>query len=220
MSETAETIIKSAMRAIGALAPGETPTSDELTDGLEALKFMLRSWGSQNLYIHFTTQENFPLTGATYYTIGTGGTFNTTRPTFIRGAYLDDKDSRYDILTEAQYRNNEYGLWYSPEYPLGKIYIYPLDTGTLYLDTLKPFTELTGYTDSLTYPPEYDEAIKFNLALRLCPEYGRPATQELIYFAKESMNYIVTRNFAEKVNMIKPEILKVSGYNYDIDADI
>jgi hypothetical protein len=51
MSETAQTLIKAALRTIGAIAMGETPTADEMTEGLEALKFMLRHWSNKNIIL-------------------------------------------------------------------------------------------------------------------------------------------------------------------------
>jgi hypothetical protein len=220
MSDYAYNYIKAAMRLIGAISSGEAPTTDEYADALASLQYMLRSWSSQDLNIHCTTQESFAVSGAEYYTIGSGGTFNTTRPTSIRGAYLDSKDNQYKILTESEYRSQSSGLWYSPEYPLGKIYLYPADTGTLYLDTLKPITELTATGDYLYVPPEYDEAIRYNLAVRLAPEFGKPISQELMFFATESMKCVVTRNFPEKVNTVKPEVLSLASGRYNIDSDI
>ena len=73
MSMTAQELIKAAMRLINATADGETPTASEMADGLEALKIMLRSWSSDNLMIYFIEQETLTLTGASSYTIGSGG---------------------------------------------------------------------------------------------------------------------------------------------------
>ena len=58
MSETANTIIKAALRAIGAIATGETPTDAEMQDGLEALKFMLRTWSDDNIRLYYIITNN------------------------------------------------------------------------------------------------------------------------------------------------------------------
>lgn len=222
MSDYAYNYIKAAMRLIGSLASGETPTADEYTDCLSALNGMLNSWSGNNINLHKVTIDTLTLTGANSYTIGTGATLNTARPAAILGAYLDSKDNPYKLLTEAEYRDDKYGLWYNPDYStgFGMIYINPADTGTLYLHSLKPFTNFAVYTDYLYVPPEYDDAIKYNLAIRISPEFGKPIQQDLLYMAKETLNTVQTRNFAEKINTVKPEVISLAGYRYDINWDI
>ena len=55
MAETARTLIDMALKEIGAIAIGETPTADEEQDGLKKLQIMLRHWSSKNIRIHFIT---------------------------------------------------------------------------------------------------------------------------------------------------------------------
>lgn len=217
MSETASTLIKAALRGIGAIDPGETPTAAELDNGLEALKMMLRRWSADDLNIYFITLESFTLTGAAYYTIGTGGTFNTTRPLSIRSAYIDSKDTgELSLLSESEYLNNNSGLWYSPEYPLGKIYIYPISTGTLYLSSFKELSEPADINADVSFPVAYDEAIKYGLMVRLAPEYGRTVTTEMVAIGSAALNDIKTRNFSSQINTVRPDILTV-GSAYRID---
>jgi len=227
VSETAQTLIKAALRVIGAYAPGETPTTDELADGLECLKLMLRHWSDNNMRIYYTKQDTKVLTGASSYTIGSGGDINTVRPASIRGAYVKDSagiDSILNIIDEAKYRRfqlktlsgtPEY-LWYSPEYPKGKIYIYTLSTGTLYLDSLKPLTEPALITSTVEFPPGYDEAIKFNLAVRLAPEYGKEPSLIVLALAKSNLNDLEKRNFAEQINATNLELIKLTT-RYNIE---
>ena len=221
MSETAETLIKSALRTIGVLASGETPSDDEYADALEALKFMLRHWSAKNIRIYYTKQDSLVLTGAASYTIGSGGDCNTVRPASIRGAYIGVSggiSSPVTMIDEAEYRYISLKalpgpmsyLWYSPEYPLGKLYPWPVGSGTLYLDSLKPLTEPSAITSDVTFPPEYDDAIKWNLALRLAPEFGKEPSKMLIAFAVSGLADIESRNFASQMNAASPEILKIT----------
>ena len=73
MSETAQTLIKAALRSIGAIATGETPTAAEMADGLESMKLMFRSWSAKNIRLYYTKQETLTMGGASSYTIGSGG---------------------------------------------------------------------------------------------------------------------------------------------------
>lgn len=227
MSETALTLIKGAMRSIGVIAPGDEPTNAEAQDGLEAMKMMFRHWSVKRIRIPYITQENFALTGANPETIGSGGTLNAVRPSAIVGAYVRDSngvDSPLDIIEAGFYRalslkslsgTPEY-LWYSPEYPLGKIYLYPQGGTTIYLDTLKPLTDPSLITSTVSFPPEYDEAIKFQLALRLAPEFGREPSQLVVAMAKAALDSLEAHNFSQQVEPVRPEITDAAG-RYNID---
>jgi hypothetical protein len=226
MSETAQTLIKAALRSIGAIATGETPTAAELADGLEAMQMMFRNWSAQNIRLYYTKQETLTMSGATSYTIGSGGVLNTTRPASIRGAWTTDGPVK--VIDEDQYRQYRMSvqasptvewLWYSPEYPLGLLYPWPLGGSTLYIDTQIPLTDPSAITDSISFPTEYDDAIKWNLAVRLAPEYGKEPTQTVYNLAVSTLAAIETRNFAHQINAVRPEVIKLGHVRYNIDAE-
>lgn len=227
MSETALTLIKSALRVIGVIAPGETPTDDEVQDSLQSLKFMFRHWSAKNIRIYYTKQDTLALSGAQSYTIGSGGDCDTVRPASIRGAFVRDSNS-FDhplrIIDEDKYRSLrlknisgtvEY-IWYSPEYPLAKIYVFPTGGSTIYIDSLKPLSEPATITTDVAFPPEYDEAIKYGLAVRMAGEFGKTLSPDIVDLAQTGMDDIERRNFAEQINMARPEIIRMSG-RYNID---
>ena len=223
MSENAQTLIKAALRSIGAIATGETPTDDEIQDGFEAMKLMLRSWSARNIRLYYTKQESVAMTGATSYSIGDSGDINTVRPTSIRGAWTDVRPVK--IITEDRYRSIrmssgsgdvEY-LWYSPENPLGLLYPWPKGGTTLYIDSLKPLTEPGDVTTDLTFPPEYEDAIKWNLAVRLAPEYEKNPSQIVVGLAVSTLKALETVNFANQINAIRTEPIRLSHARYNID---
>ena len=120
-------LIKSALQDIGSVAKSEMPTSDEMTDGLTKLNFMIDAWAVRSLMVLRTVLEAFPLTSGKYaYTIGTGGDFNTPRPTAVTDAYIRDgngSDTPVDILSSDEYYAIEdksigtgrpQGLWFDP----------------------------------------------------------------------------------------------------------
>lgn len=223
MSETAQTLIKTAMRTIGALASGEDPTTDESADGLLSMQMMLRSWSANNINVYYTTLDTVTLGSAEYYTIGPGGTVDTGRPESIVYAYIRDSsgmDHRLIICDEKFYRGMQLKglvdspkyLWYSPEYPLGKLYFWPLGGGTAYISSYKQLTDPTLITDSVAFPPEYDEAIVYNLAMRLSSQYGRPPDPVVIKIAADSLRTLETKNFSNQIHESKLEILRLSTY--------
>ena len=100
-------LIKCALQDIGAVAKSEMPTSDEMTDGLTKLNFMIDAWSVRSLMVLGTVLQAFPLVPGKYaYTIGSGGDFNTPRPSAITDAYIRDangSDTPVEILTSDEY---------------------------------------------------------------------------------------------------------------------
>jgi hypothetical protein len=207
MSETARTLIESALRAINAIAVGETPTDDEMADGLQALKFMLRSWSGLNIRIYSIYQDTLAMTGASSYTIGSGGDCDTDWPVDIKGIVVDT-DYNLRKIGEAEYRNRNLStasgppsfFWYNAAYPLGVIHPFPLSGSSMVIDSLKELTDPSGLTSDVEFHPAYDEAIKWNLAKRLCPEYGKPISADIYDLARQSLKIIESKNMANQIN--------------------
>jgi len=225
MSETAQTLIESALRAINVIASGETPTADELQDGLEALQIMLRSWSS-DLDVYLMSQDTLAMTGASSYTIGSGGDCDTTRPEEIRGAVVDDiyeltpiGPARYRSLATLDSGAVASYFWYDPEYPLGVIYPYPTGGTSMVIDSIKQMTEPSALTTEVQFPPHYDAAIKFNLAIELAPEFGKEPSMLVFKRAEETKRELEAKNLAAKMNASNLANLGRSRSRYNINYD-
>ena len=78
---TAREMIARSLRLIGVLAAGEVPSADEASDALTTLNEMISEWSNQRLFLFSITEESFTLTANVgQYTMGSGATFDTTRP--------------------------------------------------------------------------------------------------------------------------------------------
>lgn len=217
------TLIKSAMRKTGVLSSGESPETAREAEALEALQGMLRSWAQKRIQVFASVKESFSLVSSqASYTWGTGGNIATTRPHQVLGAFIRDTggtDYPIGIISEGQYRGfsskttlsrPEY-LFYHPLYPLAYIYLYPTPniTETLWLDSLKPFTETSSFgtvADTISFPQNYEEPLVYNLALRLAPEYGVQMSQEAIKIAQDSYDALVVLNASNQVESIKLDL--------------
>jgi hypothetical protein len=204
---SASDIIRRSLRLIGAIAGGETPSSTEQADALDALNAMLDSWRTESLSVYALRDETLTLTGAASYTIGTGGALNTTRPVRIESAYERYSDTDYPVkiasaaawyalaVKTTTSSNVSEWLYYEPSYPLGTLYLYPKPTtGVLHLVTWVPLTAFAA-ADSVALPPGYQDAITYHLAIRLAPEYGRPVPPELAALARAAKDNIQRVNF-------------------------
>jgi hypothetical protein len=201
---TARTIIKKAMLKVGILTKTEEPSADEANDALDALNAMLSSWSNDAMLIYARTLENFPLVaGTATYTIGSSQTFNTTRPIFIVDSFVRSGSVDYDLTTITDERYNAIELKtvqgipefinYTNGYPAGTIKLYPVPASnyTLYLNTEK---ELTSFTldATVSLPPGWEQALIYNLAVLLAPEYGQEISQAVYQIAQDSKGAIKT----------------------------
>ena len=230
MSLTAQQIINAALRSVGVISQSQSATSNQENNALEAMKVLLRSWSARGLMVYYINEaETHTLVSGTQsYTIGSGGDIDTTRPVEIISAYVrvSSRDYPLTIISGPEYAeiwdktNTETPskLWYNPDYPLGDIYIWPTGSGTLYFDSQKPLTEPSDITSSIQFAPEYDRALRFNLAVDLCPEYGKEVSRTLQMLALQSLRVLKTKNAQLKVKFTKPEILKVAQDRFTIEV--
>lgn len=231
-------IIKSAMRKIGAVAAGEDLNPDEQQDGLDSLQSMLRSWSAEKLNVFSTTTETFVLTPPTYlYTWGSGGNITTSRPHKIIKATITDSsgvthpvdiigEDRYMQITVKATTGRPYALFPKYNYPLVQVYLYPIPetADTLNLNSLKQFTETSSFDswdDELQMPVNYEEPIIYNLAIRLAPEYGTNVSPEVIAVARSSYERLFNlnvSNYVEPVSVVVPASGQRGGYSINSDG--
>jgi len=224
MASVAVDIIDPALRKLGIT----NPQANERSDALSALNAMLGSWSARRLTLFAVTRESFPLVvNDSEYTIGSAGDFNTVRPSRITQAYLSDSGQDFpltarnlktynDILDKAA-NGRPTQIMYLAEYPLGKILFnfQPDKIYTLHLDSLKPITTFSSINTVLSLPPEWQEALTYNLAIRLAPEHDVILVEEIVAIARVSLNNIKDLN-APLPEQVDFHDLPVSRRSFDI----
>ena len=82
-------MISGALKDIGALAAGETPTADATQDAFYMLNDMVDQWSNESMMVSYKTEIIFPITpGQIQYTIGPGGTIGANFTGSISGNVL------------------------------------------------------------------------------------------------------------------------------------
>jgi hypothetical protein len=82
-------IISRALKDIGALEAGETPTADAAQDAFDMLNDMCDQWSNEDMMTYYKTEIIFPLTaGQVQYTIGPGGQIGASIVGSISGNIL------------------------------------------------------------------------------------------------------------------------------------
>lgn len=204
---TVRELITGSLRLIEEVGAGQTISAEDAADGLTSLIQMIDSWSIQGGGIYTETIESFNLNGATSYTMGSGGSFNTTRPTKIRAiTYRLSGDSFEEDLyimsmEEFAYQKDKIVNGYSHRvyvdggYPLQTLYFLPIPTsGAAKIFSEKPLTNYTSINDNLVLPPGYERAFRYNLAVELAPEYGKIPNQVVMMVAAESKNAVENKN--------------------------
>lgn len=207
-TRTRNQIIYASLRSINALASGETPSGEEVADASEALNMMVKAWQSEGAKLWLNDEKELSLTADTQsYTIGDGGDLDTVRPLEIVSAryhyYTDAIDVPMSPLSRDEYFDlplkSATGIplqyYYDPQLSLGVFYIWPvIDSSTS--DTIKMTvkTEVEDFDaagNNPDFPKEWFRALKFNLAVELCPEYEKDASQMLLLLAAQSKSSVM-----------------------------
>lgn len=199
---TAQTLIDRALRLIGQIGAGASPSSDESADALEALNDLIDDWRNEGLMCFALQEESLTLANAdASYTIGATGDLATTRPVAIERAWIVDDDVSHPVrlITEQEYADipakTTAGDWpdralYRPSITSdrGTLIVYPVPnaTRTLKLLTRVPLAELAAVGTTVTLPPGYRKALIANLALEIAPEYQTSPSDEVVKMARES----------------------------------
>lgn len=203
---TAQTIIDRGMRLIGALASGESPTSAETTDVLAALNGMLESWRNERLMAFAWQDESKVLTPSDgSYTIGATGDF-TTWAAKIEHAYitnsgtdtfLDPLDALgYDGIPDKTTTGTPQYYYFEKSYPLGILKLWPVPDAadTLHIRTWVVLSGFATAATSVSLPPGYEDALAFNLAIRIAPEFEKKVSAEVAQIAIETKGSIKRLN--------------------------
>jgi len=195
MATSAGDIINGALRLLGTLAEGETPSAETSQDALAAMNQMIDSWNTERLAV-FSTQDqvvNWP-PNIRYRTFGPTGDIVGNRPVLVDDAtYFRDASTNVSyglkLINQQQYNGiavktvtSTYPqvMWVNMTFPDIELYVYPVPTRVLefHIVSVEELTQPAILATSLTFPPGYLRAFRYNLACELAPEFGvEPSSQ-------------------------------------------
>lgn len=219
---TAQDLIDSSLRLLGVIDQEGSPTTAQRSQGLDALNAIIDSLHADQLVNYQVTDEQISITSASSTWVLTTGDIATARPTKIIAARLVSGTSEYPlkVLALEDFRRNHYPslagppscIAYDPSYPAGVLYVYPVESSTLKVTSLKPWTQYSAVSDSLGIPPGYARFLRHYLAVELSPEYEMPAPEVSVTVVGEM------RRQLGRINQQFPEIENsfVVGSYYDI----
>jgi len=210
MTTSAGDQINGAMRLIGMLAEGETPSAAASQDALSAMNQMIDSWNTERLSVFSTQDQIFTWPASTLSrTLGPTGNFVGNRPVLLDDAtYFRDAATNVSygikIINQQQYNGiavktvtSTYPqvMWINMTYPDIEMYVYPVPLRPLewHFVSVEELTQPAVLATTLSFPPGYLRAFKYNLACEIAAEFGvepSPQVQRIAMTSKRNLKRI------------------------------
>lgn len=204
---TVDDIIRSALTKLRVIPIGEAITAEWSADALSEINAMLQEWAVEGMKLHALTTNTVTLVnGTAVYTIGASGTFNVRRPVELVEAVLTVSTGVFQPLkvfnTLDRYRGyrtlptqQPSEVYYDPAFTLGTLTFYPTPDAAyaVALTSLVSLAPFAASTETIALPPEYENPLALNLAVRLLSTFGKTDAL-LVENAKKGEATLFTNN--------------------------
>lgn len=230
-------LITLALQQAGVVGIGQPASAEDANSAFTLANMMLGQWNAKRWLVYHLLDVSCVGTGAQSYTIGPGGDFDTLRPDRIEGAYVrllnTAASNQVDYPLRLLQSMEDYSLvgqkgligfpqyaFLDSDFPLGRLYLWPIPTGVYEVHVLIK-SELASFADlatEITLPAEYQEAIMYNLAARLRPQYQLPPDGTVTALARAALNTIRNSNSQIPALLMPVELRRGSNYNVLTDT--
>lgn len=205
---TAGDQINRALRLLGVLAEGESPSADTANDALTALNQMIDSWSIERLSVYSTQDQTFTWpANEVVQTLGPSGDFVGNRPVLL-------SDSSYFVVNGVSYgiklvNEEEYNsiavksvtstmpqvMYVNMTYPDVAMRVYPVPTQAIefHFISVQELSQPALQATELYFPPGYLRAFTYNLACEIAPEFGEepsPGVQRIAMTSKRNLKRV------------------------------
>ena len=206
---TAGDQINRALRLLGILAEGETPSASMSQDALMALNQLIDSWNTERLSVFSTQDQVFTWPASLLSrTLGPTGDFVGNRPVLVDDAtyFKAPNGVSYGIkmINQQQYNGiavktvtSTYPqvMWVNMTFPNIEMTVYPRPTQDLewHIVSVQELDKPVTLSTVMYYPPGYLRAFTYNLAMEFAPEFGvepSPQVQRIAMTSKRDLKRI------------------------------
>ena len=225
--------INRALRLLGVLAEGETPSASVSQDSLMALNQLIDSWNTERLST-FVTQDQVYTWPAGFIsrTLGPSGDFVGNRPILMDDAtyYKAPNGVSYGIkfINQQQYDGiavktvtSTYPqvCWVNMGFPDITLTVYPKPTQDLewHMISVEELDRPADLSTVMYYPPGYLRAFTYNLAMEIAPEFGIEPSPQVTRIAMTSKRDLKRINNPDDV-MALPYALVANRQRFNIYA--
>jgi hypothetical protein len=195
------------------LPSGGTPSTEQTSDATDSLNALIKAFAADGMPVWAITSTSFTVVdGTNTYTIGPSKTidieaaplkvFQATR-TPSGGVNIP-----MNIIDRNTFKNlpesngTPINLYYQPVstdgVPTGIINLWPTpdeSTTTIEIQYQRPFDDMDATDNNFDFPSYWIQALTYNLAWALSPEYGIPPTdrgilqKEALYWKDQALSY-------------------------------
>ena len=213
MATTAGDQINRALRLLGVLAEGETPSAATSQDALLAFDQMVDSWNTERLSVFCTQDQIFTWpSGEIKRTLGPSGNFVGNRPVLLEsstyykapsgvsyGIKFINQDQYNGIAVKTATSTFPQVIFVNETFPDVEMYVYPRPTQDLewHFVSVQELSQPALLSTTLHFPPGYMRAFTYNLAMEIAPEFGvepSPQVQRIAMTSKRNLKRINNPN--------------------------
>jgi hypothetical protein len=231
---TAGEQINRALRLLGVLAEGETPSASVSQDSLMALNQMIDSWNTERLSTFVTQDQVYTWpAGLISRDLGPSGDFVGNRPILLDDAtYFRDPGTNVSFgikfINQQQYDgiavktvSSTYPqvCWVNMGFPDVTLTIYPRPTRDLewHFVSVQELDRPADLSTVLFYPPGYLRAFTYALAMEIAPEFGVEPSPQVTRIAMTSKRDLKRINNPDDV-MSMPYALVATRQRFNVYA--
>ena len=231
---TAGEQINRALRLLGVLAEGETPSASVSQDSLMALNQMIDSWNTERLSTFVTQDQVYTWpAGLISRDLGPSGDFVGNRPIMLDDAtYFRDPGTNVSFgvkfINQQQYDgiavktvSSTYPqvCWVNMGFPDVTLTIYPRPTRDLewHFVSVQELDRPADLSTVLFYPPGYLRAFTYALAMEIAPEFGVEPSPQVTRIAMTSKRDLKRINNPDDV-MSMPYALVATRQRFNVYA--
>ena len=238
MAANARTLIQDALDDLTVLTEGVEVTPSEMQKALRRLnrwrESLLVSRGA--MYEVVETITALVGTGAAGFTIGTGGTINIVRPTWIDHAAIllsgATNKTALNPLSDQDYQTwggpvtgVPYDWWFDHRWDSngrGTVHLLPAPASGYAFSLLTytpgvPVAAFANLDTEYSFSLGYERFIQKNLALELAPMFKATPSRELVQQAVDSREALINSNVRPERRRSDPALVGCGG-NFDIES--
>lgn len=235
---TPYTLITLALKMTGVAAEGQTPSNEMVFDSFTILNMMLSQWQVRRWLVYSTTDTACLCTGAQSYTVETGGDFDVPRPDRIEAAFMRyygsapqplDYDliliqarEEYNLIQMKQLTTWPTHIYYDSDLPIARVWPWPIppdNSYELHITTKERLQQFLNLNDTIALPAEYQDAIVWNLAVRLRPMFQLPPDPTTQQMAAATLATIRTANTQLPRARMPDDFRSIDQTRYNVYAD-
>jgi hypothetical protein len=221
---TVKDLISASLRLINVLGVGDVLDADTASNALYALNDMVDGWNIEPLMIYTISQATFNLVGGKRdYAMGPTAVapdFPTTRPVKIQaaGILISGMEYAMDIIGDDEWErigmkslgsSIPKALYNRGDWPNTTLSVWPVPSSP-YQIIIYSYQNIQGFTDlnaTVSLPPGYSEALRYNLAVRLAVELQRPLDPAMAEMANGMKAKVKRSNVTSPLLSCDPAIL-------------